>query len=92
MKMLGFEVKAVDGIALVYPFDPPGGSQTAAAKWGLNEEGGIEVDKLLGRKAGEPSFLDMLGGLGEQLHVPFNTRELLASRHVRIDQIKYTAD
>ena len=90
MKMLGFEVKAVDGSALLYLFDPPRGKD--AEKMGINEDGGIDVAKLLGRKPGEPSLLQMLGVLGEQLHVPFNTRELLASRHVGIDRIKYTSD
>ena len=89
--MLGFEIKAGDGSAFVYLFEPPR-NKDMADKWGLNEDGSIEVAKLVNRKPGQPSLLDMIGPLGEQLHVPFNTRELVASRHVRIDQIKYSAD
>ena len=69
MKMLGFEIKAGDGSAFVYLFEPPR-NKDMADKWGLNEDGSIEVAKLVNRKPGQPSLLDMIGPLGEQLHVP----------------------
>jgi hypothetical protein len=83
-EMMGFEVKNKK----VYPLDPPGGRKNAEAN-GLDADGGIEVKKIGSRREGEKGLLAWLGSPGDQLHVPFSTHELHASRRVKIDQIVY---
>lgn len=85
-EMIGFEVKN----KCIYPLDPPGGRKNYEAN-GLNEDGGIEYKKIRDRGSNkQKGILDYLGSPGDQLHVPFSTQELHASRRVNIDRIIYT--
>jgi Ca2+-binding EF-hand superfamily protein len=84
LAMLGFEIKN----KCIYPLDPPGGRKQAIAN-GFNEDGGLEVKRIANRKEGDKGLLALLGSPGDQVHVPFNTVELHASRRVHIDQLVY---